>query len=232
VPDPPGDRPAGHTAPVRRRRTLHRLDGRIAGLGFASGDRVVVGHWDRSPLGPFVDLMWATPQDERILFVAHERFGAFVTAVYSFDRVVVQPDLGAVWDGRTLGVWGGGRTVALTVGRGVPFPPRPLWVTRRVERPLGSWVTGSLTFGTSPTGVWEWYPARRVHRIVRAEATVDGVDLGALRPPLPAVGFGFSEPPRWPALTEVRPALHDPSGRLDARLTELIDPTAAPSAGA
>jgi hypothetical protein len=76
--------------------------------------------------------------------------------------------------------------------------------------------------------VQEWYPARRVHRIVRAEATIDGVDLGPLRPPVPEVRFGFSEPPRWPALTEVRPVLHDPSGRLDARLVRL----AADGAGA
>ena len=190
-------------------------------MGFGSGDRVVVGHWDRSPLGPFVDLMWASPDDERILFVSDERFGSFVTAVYSFDRVEVIPGLGAAWDGRTLGVWGGGRTVALTVGRGVPFPPRPLWVTRWLEPGLGRRLTGAVTFGTSPTGVEEWYPARRVHRILRAEATIDGVDLGPLRPPLPEVRFGFSEPPRWPALTEVRPVLHDPSGRLDDRLARL-----------
>jgi hypothetical protein len=35
--------------------------------------------------------------------------------------------------------------------------------------------------------------------------------------PLDSVcGFGFSEPPRFPSITEVRPLLADRSGRLDA----------------
>jgi hypothetical protein len=202
----------------------HRLEGRIAGLGFGSGDRVVVGHWDRSPVGPFVDLMWATPDDERVLVAPDERVASFVTAVYGFDRVEVAPDLGASWDGRTLAVWGAGRTVALVVGPGVPFPPRPLWVTRWPERSLGRLLTGARTYGTSPSGVREWYPARRLHRVERAEATVGGVDLGPLGAPLPALGVGFSEPPRWPTLTEVRPVLHDPAGRLDRTLARLAGP--------
>jgi hypothetical protein len=37
----------------------------------------------------------------------------------------------------------------------------------------------------------------------------------------PRRGFGFSEPPATPSLTEVRPLLLDPSGRLDAVLSEL-----------
>lgn len=181
----------------------------------------MVGHWDRSPVGAFVDLMWATPEDERILVVPDDRTGTFVTAVYEFDRVEVDPKLEAFWDGRTLAVVGRRRSVALRVGRAVPFPPRPLWVTRWVERPLGRLVTGSISYGTSPTGVREWYPARRVHRIVRAEARLDGVELGMLGAPLPSVRFGFSEPPRWPTLTEVAPRLEDPSGRLDDVLDAL-----------
>lgn len=193
----------------------HELRGRIAGVGFASGDRVVVGHWDASPVGPFVDLMWAGPDDRRLLVAPSERAAAFVTAVYRFDDVVVAPELLATWDGRTLAVTGAGRRVALVVGRGIPFPPRPLWVTRWVERPIGRLLTGSSTYGTSPTGVHEWYPARRVHRVLRAEAAIGDRDLGALVPPLPPLGVGFSEPPRFPALTEVRPRLEDPSRHLD-----------------
>lgn len=190
-------------------------------MGFASGDRIVVGHWDETPVGPFVDLMWATPDDERVLIVPDERTARFVTAVYEFDRVEVDGRLEGFWDGRTLAVVGRGRSVALRVAQGVPFPPRPLWVTRWVERPLGRLITGSVSYGTSPTGVREWYPAVRVHPIARAEARLAGVDLGSLARPLPEVRFGFSEPPRWPTLTEVRPRLEDPTGRLDRVLSEL-----------
>jgi hypothetical protein len=190
-------------------------------MGFASGDRVVVGHWDDGPLGPMVDVMWATPDDERVLLVSDDRFAGFITAVYAFDRVEVVPGLAAFWDGRTLAVVGGRWSVACTVGRGIPFPPRPLWVTRWVERPVGRWVTGAVSYGTSPSGVREWYPARRVHRILRAEGALDGRSLGELRRPLPPARFGFSEPPRWPTLTEVRPRLEDPTGALDRRLAEL-----------
>ena len=35
------------------------LAGVIGAAGFASGDRVVVGHWHRSPIGPMSDVMWA-----------------------------------------------------------------------------------------------------------------------------------------------------------------------------
>lgn len=190
-------------------------------MGFASGDRVVVGHWDASPIGPFVDLMWATPEDERVLIVSDERAQAFVTAVYEFDRVQLDRRLEAFWDGRTLAVAGADRRVALRIGRGIPFPPRPLWVTRWIEPSIGRWVTGAVSYGTSPTGVREWYPARRVSRIVAADAWVGDQHLGRHGPPLPAVRFGFSEPPRWSALTEVRPRLEDPSGRLDRCLAEL-----------
>jgi hypothetical protein len=193
----------------------HRLSGRIAAVGFTSGDRVVVGHWDESPIGPFVDLMWAEPSGRRVLVVPDGAVGRFITAVYDFDDVVEAPDLSAGWDGRELTVAGAGRRIELTVGRGVPFPPRPLWVTRWVERPIGRLVTGSVTWGTSPTGVREWYPARRVHLVRHARADRDGRDLGALRPPRPPLGVGFSEPPRWATLTEVAPRLEDPTGALD-----------------
>lgn len=200
-------------------------------MGFASGDRVVVGHWDVSPLGPFVDLMWATPDGERVLVVAEDRVGAFITAVYEFDRVEVDRRLEALWDGRTLAVVGSDRRVALRVGRGIPFPPRPLWVTRWVEPPIGRWAAGAVSYGTSPTGVREWYPARRLSPIVRADAWIGNQHLGELGPPLPPAGFGFSEPPRWPTLTEVRPRLEDPSGRLDRRLAELAPDARPPVTG-
>lgn len=195
------------------------LAGRIAGTGFASGDRVVVGHWDRSPVGPFVDLMWAEPDGRRVLVVPDERAAAFVTAVYGFDAVEVVATMAAAWDGRRLTVDAGRRRVELVAGRGVPIPgPRPAWLTRHVEGPVARALLGVRTYGVSPTGVREWYRASRWSPLRAAEAAVDGRSCGPMGPVSPACGFGFSEPPRRPSLTAVRPLLEDPSGRLDMLL--------------
>ncbi|MEZ5227286.1 MAG: hypothetical protein R2710_11595 [Acidimicrobiales bacterium] len=69
------------------------LDGVIGAAGFASGDRVVIGHWYESPIGPFNDIMWAEPDGWRTLFVADERSKCFITSVYQFDSVIVAPSL-------------------------------------------------------------------------------------------------------------------------------------------
>jgi hypothetical protein len=66
--------------------------------------------------------------------------------------------------------------------------------------------------------VREWYRADGYRRVVAAEASLAGRDLGRLVPfPEPA-RFGFSEPPRHPAVVRVRPLLEDPAGRLRAVL--------------
>jgi hypothetical protein len=195
----------------------HELRGRILGCGFSTGVRIVVGMWDASPIGPFTDVMWAQRDGTRVLY-AGERAARFVTAVYAFDQVEVGP-VDASWDGRVLAVGFDGRRLTFEVGRGIPFPPRPLWVTRRVEAPIARRALGVRTYGVSPSGVREWYRARRVHRVRAVEA--HGQALGVIAPVAPATGFGFSEPPSWPSLTEVRPVLQDPSGALDRVLAEL-----------
>jgi hypothetical protein len=194
----------------------HELRGRILGCGFTSGVRVVVGMWDESPIGPFADVMWAEADGTRVLH-ADERAARFITAVYGFDRVE-HDAVEARWRDRTLTVCFATRTLSFTVSRGVPFPPRPPWVTRRVEAPIARRLLGVETFGASPTGVQEWYRASRLHRIVAVQSDPP---LGAMARVAPSCGFGFSEPPATPSLTEVRPLLLDPSGRLDALLEEL-----------
>ncbi|HSH22932.1 MAG TPA: hypothetical protein VK975_02615, partial [Acidimicrobiales bacterium] len=62
-----------------------------------------MGHWERSPLGPFTDVMWARPGGERVLLVPTEAAGRFVGAVYVFDRVEVV-SVAAAWSGAELSV--------------------------------------------------------------------------------------------------------------------------------
>lgn len=199
----------------------HGMRGVIAGCGFASGDRVVVGHWSVSPIGPFSDVMWARPDGARVLHVRDERSAAFITAVYRFDRVQVEP-LTVRGDGRSVDAEGPGWALRLQAGRGWRIPlVRPAWFTRWVEAPVARAAMGVRTYGVSPTGVREWYRADAWREVDEATGVRDGLDLGAMAPIDPACGFGFSEPPRRPTITLVRPLLHDPSGQLDEVLASL-----------
>jgi hypothetical protein len=180
----------------------------------------VVGYWERSPIGPFADVMWATPDGQRRLLVPSGAAGAFVSAVYTFDRVDVVP-LVAALAGAELDVTAGDVRLHVTGGRGwrIPFAPlRTPAVTRWVEAPVAHALVRVQTYGTSPTGVREWYRADEYRPVAAARATVAGRDLGPLRPRWKAAAFGFSEPPRRAAMVRVRPMLADPSGRLDAVL--------------
>src|SRR4051794_30100896 len=79
----------------------HRFTGSIAGVGSASGVRVVVGRWVHSPLGTFTDVMLAEPDGTRVLLAPDDAVADFVSATYHFDRVEIGPvrvdQAGAAW---------------------------------------------------------------------------------------------------------------------------------------
>ena len=173
------------------------------------------GTWDASPLGPITDLMWATPDGRRRLVAPTEEVAAFVSAVYRFDEVVVTPLSATVHDRRLVAAAPAlGLSLEVRAGRGWPLPPAPAWVARYLAGPLAWRLLRVRTYGVTPTGVREWYRARWYRPLVEGQATLDGRDLGPLRPLDPPVNFGFSEPPRRPSMVWVRPLLHDPGGVL------------------
>ena len=45
---------------------MYIFEGRISSSGFASGDRIVIGDWEHSPLGSFTNVMWAKPDGTRV----------------------------------------------------------------------------------------------------------------------------------------------------------------------
>jgi hypothetical protein len=183
------------------------MDGTISSCGFASGDRFVVGAWDDSPVGQTVDVMWAAPDGTRTLLAPDRATADFVTSVYGFDRVEVVA-LAAVATPRSLELRGGPLTLSLRAGRtALLLPPRPLWFTRRVEAPVARAVMGVRTWGTSPTGVQEWYQALACRWVRTASGHLDGRDLGPMTTLRPACGFGFSESPARPSIVRVRPTL-------------------------
>jgi hypothetical protein len=205
------------------RNAAHRrfeLSGMIASAGFTSGHRFVVGVWDTSPVGPLCDVMWAAPDGRRVLLVDRPQAAAFITAVYGFDEVRVVP-LACERDADRLSVGAGPVHLELRLGRWWPIPAARLRrspLIRPVERVLARLLLGVETVGVSPTGVGEWYRADRYRRVVTARAALDGVDLGGLTRFAVPARFGFSEPPRSPAVVRVAPLLEDRTGRLAATL--------------
>ena len=176
------------------------------------------------------DVMWARPDDRRMLLADRPGTAELVTAVYGFDEVEVRP-FRTRWDGTAIELTAGDLSVAMEAGPGWRLPMgrlRPPWVTRWVEGVVARAALGVRTYGVSPSGVREWYRADEYRRVVRAHASVAGTDLGALQPTVGQVDFGFTGPPRRPSMVRVRPLLVDASGRLDSMLAE---PSTVPDEG-
>ncbi len=186
--------------------------GTISAAGFSSGDRFVIGHWPESPIGPMGDVMWGTPDGRRILLAPSDEVVDFVSAIYMFDEVRVG-DLRTASDGRTTTATGCGVDVALTGGPKTPIPfPRPLAITRFIERPIARALMGVETWGTSSKGATEWYQSRGWRWVADGRAAVDGTDLGPMGPVEPALEVGFSEPPARPSIVDVRVTIDLPAG--------------------
>lgn len=199
--DRSGAPPRGHG---RWAGTRQVVAGTISSAGFGSGDRFVVGCWPVSPVGPICDVMWAAPDDRRVLLASSSEAAAFISAIYRFDEVRVVP-LEVHSDGRRTTVASESLELELIGGRCRPVPfPRPLWTTRFVEAPIARALMGVETYGTSPTGAREWYQSRGWRWVADGRGRLDGVELGRpvrLSSPL---RVGFSEPPSRPSIVSVR----------------------------
>ncbi|MDO0925294.1 hypothetical protein QQY24_07615 [Streptomyces sp. TG1A-8] len=194
------------------RRARLRFDGWIAGLGTTSGTRVVVGHWPRSPFGPFSDVMVERTGGERLLLAPTRQTADFVSSTYAFDTVRVVPvevDVtGATWT-----VTAGPLALRFTTGRrrswgfllrAVPgaLARRPAW-SALTDRPARLLMPGVRTRGSAGAGRREWYGARDLWTIRTVSAVLEGSDLGPLAPVEPPVRFGFASAPRRPGLTRI-----------------------------
>ncbi|MFE1464119.1 hypothetical protein ACFW6M_23810 [Streptomyces nigra] len=196
--------------PARGRRL--RFDGWIAGLGTTSGVRIVVGHWPRSPFGPFSDVMLERADGERLLLAPTPETADFIGATYAFDTVRVVPVevtvAGRVWtvaaEPLRLRFTTGGRSTLGHLLRAVPgaLAGRPAW-SSLTDRPARLLMPGVRTRGSAGGGRREWYGARDLRPVTSLSATFEGRDLGALAPVEPPVRFGFGSVPRRPAVTRV-----------------------------
>ncbi len=193
------------------RRRL-RFDGWIAGMGTSSGTRIVLGHWPKSPFGPFSDVMLERADGERLLLAPTRETADFVGDTYAFDTVRVVPVQVRAGDGvwtvtagpLDLSFVPGRRGLLGLLLRAVPgaLARRPAW-SALTDRPARVLLPGVRTRGSAGGGRREWYGARDLRPIRAVSAVLDGDDLGALAPVEPAVRFGFGSVPRTPAVTRV-----------------------------
>jgi len=206
-----GRLPAGRT-PVATVVGMLQFDGAIAGMGTASGTRLVVGMWPLSPYGSVTDVMIERPDGHRILLAPTQELADFIAGIYEFDEVRVTPVL-RVRDGTKWMVSTDDLALTFDLGGRPPLG----WVLTAVPRGLARarwWTTlqdpiarvamdGVRTRGSAGGGRREWYSAMDLHRIKSVSARFDGEELGELRPVTPPVRFGFASTPEDPSLVRV-----------------------------
>ncbi len=191
---------------------IETLRGSITSAGFASGHRFVIGDWRHSPIGPFADVMWAQPDGGRVL-LCDAAAADYIVSVYPFGEVRHQT-VTTEHNDRNYIVRAGNLKLDMKIGlAALRPPPRPRWITATVENWCSRKLLGVSTYGTSPTGVTEWYRTRSARRVVAATASLDDAGLGALGPLERPLGFGFTDPPRQPSQVRLRVDLQRPAQR-------------------
>lgn len=193
-----------------------RFNGHIAGVGTQEGTRLVLGCWNRTPHGPFADVMVERADSHRLLLAPDAWVADFVTNTYTFDDVAVV-DVHVHRSGTARGsrwfVTAGPLQWEFTVGTRHPLGHLlravPRWVGTtlnfaRITDVVASRVMpGVRTVGSAGKGRTEWYTAHDLHRLTDSVATWDGQSLGAMTDVRPSPRFGFSSTPQFPAVTNV-----------------------------
>jgi hypothetical protein len=189
-----------------------RFTGWIAGLGTASGHRVVVGHWRDSPYGVVTDVMVEDPAGRRTLYAPTRQLAEFLAAAYRFDDVQVTTcqvrRSGPRWRVQAgpvqLSFTIGGRSLLGWLLWAMPAAlARTPWWVGVLDLPARWLLPGVRTHGHTRDGRRQWYGAQDLHPIVTADATLHGRGLGTLRAVHPPVGFGFGSVPSQPSLVHL-----------------------------
>ena len=191
---------------------MDRFRGYIAGIGTASGTRLVVGHWLESPFGAFTDVMAENASGSRLLLAPRREIADYISGTYSFDAVDVA-DVEARLTADQLLVSAGPLRLRADLGPRTflgqlleRVPPavavHPRWLGA-ISPLAGLLVRGVRTSGSAGGGRREYYGVRSIRSLTGALASWDGRDLGGLSPIYPPVRFGFSSVPPKPQIVAV-----------------------------
>ena len=180
------------------------FEGRISSSGFASGDRIVIGDWKKSPLGSFTNVMWAKPDGARVLLSPSQKHADYVSALYNFEEVHIVP-IEVIRQSKSIEIKAAPLDIKLHWGMEFGLSiPRPRWFISTVEQWFAKVFFGTSTHGLTCNGLREWYCIYSLSRIKHASAVCDGVDLGNLSNFEINACFGFSEPPKKPSSVRLR----------------------------
>ena len=189
------------------------FDGRISSCGFSSGNRIVVGDWKKSPLGPFTNVMWAKPDGTRVLLSPSEEHADYVSALYNFEEVHVVP-IEVNRQRRGIEIVADSLSVSFEWKRGIGIPfSRPKWIISTIEQWVAGAVFGTKTHGLTCNGLREWYCIYKLSSIKHAKASYEGEDLGVVSKFEIDACFGFSEPPKKPSSVRLRSMIESGSNR-------------------
>ncbi|RJT79954.1 hypothetical protein D6T63_08610 [Arthrobacter cheniae] len=195
------------------------FEGHIAGMGTASGTRLVIGRWDTSPFGAFTDVMMEDAAGRRTLLAPRQEIADYVGATYTFDDVLLSPITSTLTPHRLVVDAGDLQVLAevgavTLLGRLLGLVPsrlatHPRWLA--LINPVASLlVKGVATAGSAGHGRTEYYGVTSARAVSGATATWQGRDLGALAPVSPPVRFGFSSAPPRPQLVSVTTTIRRP----------------------
>ncbi|TIH39441.1 hypothetical protein D4765_04390 [Subtercola vilae] len=202
---------------MRPRTREQRFEGRIAGFGSTSGTRFVVGMWQHSPFGRFVDVMIEQPGGHRTLLAPSDAVAEYVSTTYTFDQTTVldvsfrRIDGGLRIDARA----GTESTLSLSLAVGTltplgrllraippPLATAPAWLTL-IDPAARVLVPGARTSGSAGAGRREYYGVRTIRALTAISGHYDGSDVGALARLDPPVTFGFGSAPAAPSLVDL-----------------------------
>ena len=201
---------------------------------------MVIGMWERSPLGRFADVMIEDAAGHRVLLAPDEAVAEFVASTYTFDEVRLVPVRWRRVRGGLEVVAGGARGASGAVASGgeaggdaevlravvmvgeVPPLGRLLRAVPRRVATDARWLTaidpvarrlvaGVRTAGSAGNGRREYYGVTTMRRIVWAAASLDGVPLGAFAALDPPVRFGFGSAPPEPHLVDLVTSIRMPA---------------------
>jgi hypothetical protein len=195
------------------------FEGHIAGMGTASGTRLVIGRWDTSPFGAFTDVMMEDAAGRRTLLAPRQEIADYVGATYTFDDVVLSPITSTLTAHRLIVDAGDLQVLAeigaiTLLGRLLGLVPsrlatHPRWLA--LINPVASLlVKGVATAGSAGHGRTEYYGVTSARVVSGATAAWRGRDLGTLAPVTPPVRFGFSSAPPRPQLVSVTTTIRRP----------------------